>query len=107
MATTNLNVRVDENLKKTADTLLNELGLNMSTAINIYLKQIVRENGIPFEIKLDKPNAETLQAMQDVREGKNLHGPFNSLRSDFQCFPGTDEDIFPYYRPEESVIPLS
>ena len=79
MATTNLNVRVDENLKKTADTLLNELGLNMSTAINIYLKQIVRENGIPFEIKLDKPNAETLQAMQDVREGKNLHGPFNSL----------------------------
>ena len=76
MATTNLNVRVDENLKKTADTLLNELGLNMSTAINIYLKQIVRENGIPFEIKLDKPNAETLQ---DVREGKNLHGPFNSL----------------------------
>jgi len=74
MATTNLNVRVDENLKKTA-----ELGLNMSTAINIYLKQIVRENGIPFEIKLDKPNAETLQAMQDVREGKNLHGPFNSL----------------------------
>ena len=42
MATTNLNVRVDENLKKTADTLLNELGLNMSTAINIYLKQIVR-----------------------------------------------------------------
>ena len=70
---------VDENLKKTADTLLNELGLNMSSAINIYLKQIVRENGIPFEIKLDKPNAETLQAMQDVREGKNLHGPFNSL----------------------------
>lgn len=69
MATTNLNVRVDEILK-TADTLLNELGLNMSTAINIYLKQIVRENGIPFEIKLDKPNAETLQAMQDVREGK-------------------------------------
>jgi DNA-damage-inducible protein J len=79
MATTNLNVRVDENLKKTADTLLNELGLNMSTAINIYLKQIVRENGIPFEIKLDKPNAETLLAMQDVREGKNLHGPFGSV----------------------------
>ena len=40
MATTNLNVRVDENLKKTADALLNELGLNMSTAINIYLKQL-------------------------------------------------------------------
>ena len=79
MATTNLNVRVDENLKKAADTLLNELGLNMSTAINIYLKQIVRENGIPFEIKLDKPIAESLQAMQDVREGKNLHGPLNSL----------------------------
>ena len=49
MATTNLNVRVDENLKKTADTLLNELGLNMSTAINIYLKQIVREKVLSIE----------------------------------------------------------
>ena len=72
MATTNLNVRVDENLKKTADTLLNELGLNMSTAINIYLKQIVRENGIPFEIKLDKPNAETLQAQRGQKSSRSF-----------------------------------
>lgn len=79
MATTNLNVRVDENLKKTADALLNELGMNMSTAINIYLKQIVREKGIPFEIKLNNPNAETLQAFQDIKEGKNLSRPFNSV----------------------------
>lgn len=78
MATTNLNVRVDENLKKTVDALLNELGMNMSTAITIYLKQIVRENGIPFEIKLE-PNAETLQAFKDIKEGKNLKGPFNSV----------------------------
>lgn len=52
MATTNLNVRVDENLKKTADTLLNELGLNMSTAINIYLKQIVRRTAYRLKSNL-------------------------------------------------------
>lgn len=49
--------------------------LRFPTFVLLYVKLCK----IPFEIKLDKPNAETLQAMQDVREGKNLHGPFNSL----------------------------
>ena len=79
MATTNLNVRVDENIKKNAEELLNDLGMNMSTAINVFLRQLVRVHGIPFEIKADVPNAETLEAIDDVRNGRNLHGPFNSV----------------------------
>jgi DNA-damage-inducible protein J len=79
MATTNINVRVDENVKKNADNIFNELGMNMSTAINIFLKQAIREHGIPFDLKLEQPNEETLMAMKDVEEGKNLRGPFNSI----------------------------
>ncbi len=79
MATTNLNVRVDETLKKNAEELLNDLGMNMSTAVNVFLRQLVRVHGIPFEIKADVPNAETLEAISDVKNERNLHGPFNSV----------------------------
>ena len=51
MATTNLNVRVDENLKKEAETLFADLGLNLSSAITVFLKSAVEYRGIPFEIK--------------------------------------------------------
>ena len=51
MATTNLNIRVDEDLKKNAEQLFADLGLNMSSAITIFLKSSVDYNGIPFEIK--------------------------------------------------------
>ena len=51
MATTNLNVRVDETLKKDAEQLFADLGLNMSSAITIFLKSAVDYNGIPFEIR--------------------------------------------------------
>ena len=51
MATTNLNIRVDEELKKNAERLFADLGLNMSSAITIFLNSSVDYNGIPFEIK--------------------------------------------------------
>ena len=51
MATTNLNIRIDEDLKKNAERLFADLGLNMSSAITIFLKSSVDYNGIPFEIK--------------------------------------------------------
>ena len=81
MATTNLNVRVDESLKKRAEELLNNLGMNMSTAVNVFLRQVVRVHGIPFEIKADVPNAETMAAIEDVRNGKNLSPAFSSVEA--------------------------
>lgn len=68
MATANINVRVDESLKRSAEILFDEIGMNMSTAINIFLKQAVREQGIPFPLKIEPPNAETLQALAEVEE---------------------------------------
>lgn len=48
--TTSMNLRIDKTLKKDAEKLFNSLGINMTTAINIFLKQSVREQGIPFQI---------------------------------------------------------
>ena len=80
MATTNLNIRIDTDLKKQAEDIFSELGLNMSTALTVFLRQTVRSNGIPFELRLDTPNAETLAAMEDVRLRRNLRGSFNSVK---------------------------
>ncbi len=58
MASTNLNVRVDEDVKKNVEVVLDELGLNMSTAVNMFLRAVIRENGIPFKVSLKKPDEE-------------------------------------------------
>ena len=57
--TTNINIRMDKSLKEQAEILLSELGMNMTTALNIFLRQTVRERAIPFQIALEKPNNET------------------------------------------------
>lgn len=79
MAQTNINVRMDDNLKKQFDVLCNELGLNMTTAINIFAKTMVRQQKIPFEVALATPNAETLVAIDDVNRGRNLSQSFRSV----------------------------
>lgn len=61
MATTNLNIRTDKAIKDQAEEIFNELGLNMTTAINIFLKASIRTHGIPFELKLDMPQETTIE----------------------------------------------
>lgn len=70
MATTNLNVRVDEDVKRNVEEILDEIGLNMSTAINVFLKKIIHDGGIPFSLKVEQPNRETLEAFAEVEEMK-------------------------------------
>jgi DNA-damage-inducible protein J len=77
--TTNLNIRVDEELKRKAETIFNELGLNMSTAMNMFLRYSVRYGGIPFELRIEKPNAETLSAIDDVNNNRNMSKTFDSV----------------------------
>ncbi|MCR5151082.1 MAG: type II toxin-antitoxin system RelB/DinJ family antitoxin [Clostridiales bacterium] len=79
MATTNINIRIDDNLKKDAENLFNYLGLTMSSAITMFLRSAVNNDGIPFELKRHVPNTETLAAIEDVKNGRNLHGPFDSI----------------------------
>ena len=74
MANTSMNIRMDSEVKKKAEALFGEIGMNMTTAINIFLKQAIRENGIPFELKLNRPNTETIEALNEgkkiIEEGK-------------------------------------
>ncbi len=68
MQTANINIRTDSNLKKKADTLYNKLGLNMSTAINMFLVESVRTNSLPLSLKLDEPNKKTLKAIEESKK---------------------------------------
>lgn len=80
MPTTNLNIRIDEDLKKQSEEIFNELGLTMSAALTVFLRQTVRSNGIPFEMRLNTPNDETTAAIQDVNLQRNMSKPFNSVK---------------------------
>ena len=66
MATTNVSIRMDTELKAQADELFAELGMNLSTAFNIFVRQSLREGGIPFDIRTDRPNKETIAAMLEA-----------------------------------------
>ena len=57
---------MDADLKAQADALFNELGMNLTTAFNIFVRQSLREGGIPFEVKLEQPNKETIAAMLEA-----------------------------------------
>ncbi len=65
---TNLNIRTEREIKAAAEKVFEELGLNMSTAVNIFLRQAIRENGIPFELKLNTPNETTIAAIAEGRK---------------------------------------
>lgn len=66
MATTNISIRMDSDLKAQAEELFSELGMNLSTAFNIFVRQSLREGGIPFEIRMEQPNKETMAAMLEA-----------------------------------------
>ena len=78
----NINIRIDDALKQQADAVLAELGMNMTTATTVFLKQLVRHNGIPFEIKADPffstENQKTLRRInQLIRDAER--DPFRGL----------------------------
>lgn len=64
--TTNISIRMDSDVKMQAETLFSELGMNFTTAVNIFVRQAIREGGIPFEITLNQPNKETIAAMLEA-----------------------------------------
>lgn len=67
----NVSFRIDTNVKNQADKLFAELGLNMTTAFNIFLRQSIREGSIPFQITIDTPNAETIAAILETERIAN------------------------------------
>ena len=65
--TTTVNVRMNAELKKQAEELFEELGMNLTTAVNIFIRQSLRQGGIPFNVSLDEPNRETVSTMLEAK----------------------------------------
>jgi DNA-damage-inducible protein J len=64
--TTNFSVRMDSDIKKQCEALYGELGVNLTTAINVFLRQSLRVGGFPFDVRLEQPNMETISAMMEA-----------------------------------------
>ena len=77
--TINLSIRMDKELKEQAENLFSELGMNMTTAMTVFVRQSVRQGKIPFEITLNKPNEETLAAIREIESMRNGSIPKKSM----------------------------
>ena len=82
--TDTLHIRLEPSVKQKAEKTLNDLGLSITDAINVFLNQVILYDGIPFEIKKPRFNKETLQAMEDTKNGKNLSKTFNNVDEMFE-----------------------
>lgn len=71
MAKVNTNISLDPKLKAEAISLFKNIGLDLSTAISLFLSQAIREKKIPFEIKLDIPNDTTIAALSEKNAMKD------------------------------------
>lgn len=64
--TTNFSVRMDSDIKKQCEAMYGELGISLTTAINVFLRQLLRVGGFPFDVRMEKPNKETIAAMLEA-----------------------------------------
>ena len=89
-STTNISIRMDSDLKAQADRLFGELGMNLTTAFNIFVRQSLREGRIPFDVSLNQPNSETVAAMLEaerIAKGPAVKGytDLNELFADLKA----------------------
>ena len=78
MAKGNMTIRMEPELKAQAAALFKSLGMDLSTATGIFYRQALRCHGLPFEVKVDEPNAVTYAAMEAAEKGEDMYGPFDS-----------------------------
>lgn len=85
MATSPTQIRIDSNVKRDANELFSELGIDMSSAVNIFLRQCILHGGLPFKVEIPKFNAETLAAMEEARRiSRNPNAPSYSSMEDLK-----------------------
>ncbi|BDR55984.1 type II toxin-antitoxin system RelB/DinJ family antitoxin [Xylocopilactobacillus apis] len=63
-----VNARVDEKTKKEAEKIFSDLGLNRTTAINLFYKQVILKHGLPFDLKIEEPNARLKEAINNEKD---------------------------------------
>ena len=79
MANTSISIRMDADLKRQFEAFCSDMGMTMTTAINVFARKAVREYRIPFEISGDVPNAETVEAIKEVKKNENRSEPRQDL----------------------------
>jgi len=75
---TTYSFRTDKNTKEQASAILKSLGADLSSVLNMCMRQIIIQKGIPFAVNLGY-NQETIDTLNEVKEGKNLHGPYDTV----------------------------
>ena len=75
----NMTLRIEPELKEQAAALFKSLGMDLSTATGIFYRQALRYHGLPFEVKIDEPNALTYAAMDAAEKDEEMYGPFDSV----------------------------
>ena len=89
----NVNIRIDPEIKKKAESIFKSLGLTPTTAITMFYIQTIRNNGIPFVLKLETPNKKTLAAIKEVEEMEKDPSRSRIFNSVDELMEDLDDDL--------------
>lgn len=78
MSKTSMSIRLDSEVKEQAQQVFNNLGMDMTTAINIFLRQAIQYQGLPFVVRLDE-NRKLLEVLTDLNQNRNMSQSFESV----------------------------
>lgn len=78
MSKTSMSIRLDSEVKEQAQQVFNNLGMDMTTAINIFLRQAIQYQGLPFDVRLDE-NQRLLEVLTDLDQNRNMSQSFESV----------------------------
>lgn len=78
MSKMSISIRLDSEVKEQAKQVFSNLGMDMTTAINIFLRQAIQYQGLPFDVRLDE-NRKLLQALTDLDQNRNMSQSFESV----------------------------
>ena len=78
MPKTSMSIRLDSEVKEQAQQVFSNLGMDMTTAINIFLRQAIQYQGLPFDVRLDE-NRKLLEVLTDLDQNRNMSQSFESV----------------------------
>ena len=78
MSKTSMSIRLDSEVKEQAQQVFSNLGMDMTTAINIFLRQAIQYQGLPFDVRLDE-NRKLLEVLTDLDQNRNMSQSFDSV----------------------------
>lgn len=94
MQTINVTFRMDKDDKAKFESIINDMGLNLSSAFNVFAKAVIRENAIPFKLQGEGkiPNEETKKVIENIEKGENLESvTIEQLKAEFEALKAQDK----------------